>query len=253
MSDIDTLLSETRSFPRRVNSRTAGVNDRRIYTRAGGPTPRPMGPNRRNARGGTRSGRRSASGNHRTPKWFVGGTLNAIANCLDRISRARAGTRWPSCGRANPATIARSRTPELPPRRLSFRQRAQDAWGRRGDRVGIYLPLIPEVATPCSRARALAPFTRWCSCFSTGFTARPDERRQSEVVITPDGGSPGGGVAQAKHGSRARRRAECEARGGRARRADGPIADAKVDSAKARYGTRSHGGRVSGSASEVGR
>ena len=45
-------------------------------------------------------------------KWFVGGTLNASVNCLDRHVAAGKGTRSPSTGRASPrATPARSRTP----------------------------------------------------------------------------------------------------------------------------------------------
>src|SRR5574342_371835 len=77
-------------------------------------------------------------------KWFLGGTLNASANCLDRHLQGP---------RANKAALIFEGEPG-DQRVLTFKQlarevgRAANALKRlgvaKGDRVGIYMPLIPE-------------------------------------------------------------------------------------------------------------
>ncbi|WP_417505262.1 AMP-binding protein [Microbacterium sp.] len=42
----------------------------------------------------------------------------------------------------------------------------QDLGVGQGDRVAIYLPMIPEAVIRCSRWRASARCTRWCSAAS---------------------------------------------------------------------------------------
>jgi acetyl-CoA synthetase len=64
---------------------------------------------------------------------------------------------------------------------------------RKGDRITIYLPMIPDASSRCSPARASARSTRWCSAGSRRSrspTASPICR--SKLIITADEGLRGG-------------------------------------------------------------
>ena len=92
-------------------------------------------------------------------KWFVGGKLNASVNCLDRHVRGRApqqggahlgrrAGRSPHAHLLRPAPRGRRRSPTSSSRSASSK----------GDRVAIYLPLIPELAIAmlaCARIGAV--------------------------------------------------------------------------------------------------
>ena len=90
-------------------------------------------------------------------KWFVGGTLNVSYNCLDRHVEAGRGDKvaihWegePGDGRA--VTYA-----ELLDETKRFANVLKDLGVGRGDRVNIYLPMIPEAAVAmlaCARIGA---------------------------------------------------------------------------------------------------
>ena len=97
-------------------------------------------------------------------KWFLGGKLNVAHNCLDRWLDTPSRTRPRSSGRANrPPTASPGEERTLTyrtasPRGLSFRQRAQAKRIKKGDRVIIYLPMIPEAAIAmlaCTRIGAV--------------------------------------------------------------------------------------------------
>ena len=91
-------------------------------------------------------------------KWFVGGKLNASVNCVDRHVRGRAAQQGGDhlgrrAGRPPHADLLRSLSRGLP-----VRQRAEVARRRKGDRVALYLPLIPELAIAmlaCARIGAV--------------------------------------------------------------------------------------------------
>jgi acetyl-CoA synthetase len=93
-------------------------------------------------------------------KWFVGGTLNASVNCIDRHVRGGLGERAAIIWEGEPGGADR-RT--LTYRELSLEvNRAANVLRRhgvrRGDRVAIYLPLIPEAAVAmlaCARIGAI--------------------------------------------------------------------------------------------------
>ncbi len=88
--------------------------------------------------------------------WFADGTINASYNCLDRHVLAGRGDR----------VAFHWRGEEGEERELTYAQLLDDvqrlanalkARGiRKGDVVGIYLPMIPEVVVPCSPARGSA-------------------------------------------------------------------------------------------------
>ncbi len=122
-------------------------------------------------------------------KWFVGGKLNASANCLDRHLRT-----W----RQNKAAIIFEGEPG-DSRVLTYRDLHREvtrfagvllASGvRKGDIVTIYLPLIPELPIAMlACARIGAPHNVVFGGFSAAALAERIHDTASRLVITADGG-----------------------------------------------------------------
>ncbi|MGD0503567.1 MAG: acetate--CoA ligase [Steroidobacteraceae bacterium] len=126
-------------------------------------------------------------------RWFYDGTLNVASNCLDRHLQKRG---------AKTAIIWESDDPELS-ESISYRQlyervcqcaNALKSLGvEKGDRVTIYLPMIPEIAIAmlaCARIGAIH------SVVFAGFSSDALGGRiadcNSSVVITADEGLRGG-------------------------------------------------------------
>jgi acetyl-CoA synthetase len=132
-------------------------------------------------------------------KWFVGGKLNVAHNCLDRHLDS-----W----RANKAALIWEGEPGdrkvLTYRQLHrevclFANALRKLGVRRGDRVAIYLPMIPEAAIAMlACARLGAPH----SVVFGGFSARSLRDRivdaGAKVVITADGGYRRGQIVPLK-------------------------------------------------------
>jgi acetyl-CoA synthetase len=127
-------------------------------------------------------------------RWFEDGVLNVAQNCLDRHLAKRADKR---------AIIWEADDPAEPSRTLTYRElheavcrlaNALKAKGvKKGDRVTIYMPMIPEAAVAllaCARIGAVH------SVVFGGFS--PDALRdriqdcQSRIIITADEGLRGG-------------------------------------------------------------
>ncbi|HVA92281.1 MAG TPA: AMP-binding protein, partial [Chloroflexota bacterium] len=132
-------------------------------------------------------------------KWFVGGALNVSYNCLDRHVRAGLGDRVAYFWEGEPGDT----------RVITYRALLDDvckcanalkALGvARGDRVAIYLPMIPELPVAMlACARIGAPFTAVFAGFSA--TALSDRINDAEarVLITADGAYRRGKVVPLK-------------------------------------------------------
>jgi acetyl-CoA synthetase len=138
-------------------------------------------------------------------KWFVGGQLNVSANCLDK---------WLETPTANKAAIIWEGEPagDNKPgeeRVLTYRQLHREVCRfanvlkrnglKKGDRVIIYLPMVPEAAIAmlaCARIGAVH------SVVFGGFSAQSVADRiqdcQAKMVITADGGFRRGAIVQLK-------------------------------------------------------
>jgi acetyl-CoA synthetase len=123
-------------------------------------------------------------------KWFIGGKLNACYNALDRHVRAGKGEKT--------ALIWVPEPPEEPVRKLTYRELYEltnkfanvlkSLGVKRGDRVGIYLPLIPELypaILACARIGAI--HTVVFSAFSADSLRVRLEDAEAKVLITADG------------------------------------------------------------------
>jgi acetyl-CoA synthetase len=138
-------------------------------------------------------------------KWFIGGQLNVSYNCLDR----HLGT-----ARANKAALIWEGEPAAPgkpgeERTLTYKQLHHEVCRfanvlkrngiKPGDRVLIYLPMVPEAAIAmlaCARIGAVH------SVVFGGFSAQSVADRiqdsQAKLVITADGGFRRGAVVPLK-------------------------------------------------------
>jgi acetyl-CoA synthetase len=132
-------------------------------------------------------------------KWFVGGTLNASENCLDRHVAAGHGDQVAIHFEGEPGDSRSITYAEL----LTEVSRAANALTSlgvgTGDRVAIYLPMIPEaVVAMLACARIGAPH----SVVFGGFSAQALYDRitdaDARLVITADGGYRRGSVSALK-------------------------------------------------------
>ncbi|MET0768114.1 MAG: AMP-binding protein, partial [Aeromicrobium sp.] len=123
-------------------------------------------------------------------KWFVGGTLNAAYNCVDRHVEAGNGDRVALHFVGEPADDTRDITyAELKDLVSQAANALIDLGVQTGDRVAIYLPMIPEaVVAMLACARLGAPHTVVFGGFSADALSSRILDCDAKVVITADGG-----------------------------------------------------------------
>ena len=122
-------------------------------------------------------------------KWFVGGRLNVSYNCLDRHVEAGRGDKVAIYWEGEPGDSRVLTYAELLAETQKFANVLRSLGVERGDRVNIYLPMIPEAAVAmlaCARIGAAH------SVVFGGFSAQSLTDRindaQAKVLITADGG-----------------------------------------------------------------
>ncbi len=133
-------------------------------------------------------------------KWFVGGELNASYNCVDRHVEAGNGDKVAIHFVGEPGDTRDITYSDL----FSEVQRAANALEnlgvRKGDRVAIYLPMIPEaVITMLACARIGAPHSVVFGGFSADALRSRIGDAEAKVVVTADGGYRRGAAAALKH------------------------------------------------------
>ncbi|WP_182378851.1 acetate--CoA ligase [Nocardioides sp. WS12] len=133
-------------------------------------------------------------------KWFVGGTLNASYNCVDRHVEAGNGDRVAIHWVGEPLDDTRDITYRELKDEVSKAANAITELGiEAGDRVAIYLPMIPEaIIAMLACARLGAPHTVVFGGFSAEALASRIEDCGAKLVITADGGYRRGAPAALK-------------------------------------------------------
>src|SRR5437763_12391791 len=135
-------------------------------------------------------------------KWFSGGQINVSANCIDRhidsARRNKAALIW----EGEPGDRRTLTYWDLYVEVQKFANVLKTLGVKRGDRVAIYMPLVPEVAI------AMLACTRIGAAHSVVFGGfSPDSLRdrindaQCKVLITADGGFRRGSVVPLKRNS----------------------------------------------------
>ena len=122
-------------------------------------------------------------------KWFLGGSLNVSYNCLDRHVLAGRGSKVAFHWEGEPGDTRTVTYAELLDETQRFANVLMSLGVRKGDRVNIYLPMIPEAAVAmlaCARIGAAH------SVVFGGFSAQALADRindaSAKVLITADGG-----------------------------------------------------------------
>jgi acetyl-CoA synthetase len=128
-------------------------------------------------------------------KWFVGGQLNVSYNCLDRHVLAGRGDKVAFHFEGEPGDTRTVTYADLLDETQRFANVLKGLGVNKGDRVNIYLPMIPEAAVAmlaCARIGAAH------SVVFGGFSAHSLRDRindaEAKVLITADGGHRRGDV-----------------------------------------------------------
>jgi acetyl-CoA synthetase len=195
---LDTLLSEQRRFPPDP-AFAAQANATRALYEAGARDPVEFWAEQARTLDWIRPWDRVLEWTPPHAKWFVGGQLNVAANCLDRHLdgplRNKAAIIWE--GEPGDRRVLTYWDLAREVRRAANALRKLGV--RKGDRVAIYLPMIPEAAIAmlaCARIGAVH------SVIFGGFSAESVRDRvndaEARVLITADGGYRRGQVVPLK-------------------------------------------------------
>jgi acetyl-CoA synthetase len=132
-------------------------------------------------------------------KWFVGGTLNVSYNCLDRHVAAGRGDKVAYHWEGEPGDTRTITYAQLLDEVQRFANVLKSLGVQRGDRVAIYMPMIPELPV------AMLACTRIGAAHSVvfgGFSSDALRDRindaEAKVLVTADGGNRRGSVVALK-------------------------------------------------------
>ncbi|HEX4116932.1 MAG TPA: acetate--CoA ligase [Solirubrobacteraceae bacterium] len=132
-------------------------------------------------------------------KWFVGGKINASYNCLDRHVEAGRGERVAFHWRGEDGQERDITYAQLLAEVKRFASALKDQGVGKGDVVGIYLPMIPEVVVAMlACARIGAPHNVVFGGFSAEAVRERMEFSEAKALITVDGAARKGKTAPVK-------------------------------------------------------
>jgi acetyl-CoA synthetase len=201
--DIESLLKEKRVFPPAEEfSRAAHVKSmeeyRRLYDRSV-KDPEGFWAEQAQALTWSRKWDRVLEWQPPFAKWFVGGTLNLSENCLDRHVAAGRGGKTAILWEGEPGDTRAVTYAELLAEVKRFANVLRGLGVAKGDRVGIYMPMIPEAAVAmlgCARIGAVH------SVVFGGFSSEALRDRMNDaearLIVTADGGYRRGAVVPLK-------------------------------------------------------
>jgi acetyl-CoA synthetase len=132
-------------------------------------------------------------------RWFADGTLNASYNCLDRHVEAGLGERVAFYWRGEEGEEREITYGWLLEQVQRFANALKDLGVAKGDVVGIYLPMIPEVVVAMlACARIGAPHNVVFGGFSADSVKERMEFSQAKALVTVDGARRKGKTAPIK-------------------------------------------------------
>jgi len=128
-------------------------------------------------------------------KWFVGGKINASYNCLDRHVLAGRGDKVAIHWEGEPGDTRTLTYSDLLAEVQKFANVLKSLGVERGDRVNIYLPMVPEaIVSMLACARIGAAHSVVFGGFSSQSLTDRINDAQAKVLITADGGHRRGEV-----------------------------------------------------------
>jgi acetyl-CoA synthetase len=122
-------------------------------------------------------------------KWFIGGQLNVTDNCLDRHVEAGNGDKVAIHWEGEPGDTRTITYADLLTEVSQFANVLTGLGIEKGDRINIYMPMIPEAAVAMlACARIGAPHSVVFGGFSAQSLADRINDADAKVLITADGG-----------------------------------------------------------------
>ncbi|MGH9155377.1 MAG: acetate--CoA ligase, partial [Acidimicrobiales bacterium] len=122
-------------------------------------------------------------------RWFVGGKLNVAYNCLDRHVEAGHGDRVAYHWEGEPGDTRMVTYADLHAEVCRFANVLKSLGVGKGDRVAIYMPMIPELPVAMlACARIGAPHSVVFGGFSSDALRDRVNDAQARVLVTADGG-----------------------------------------------------------------
>jgi acetyl-CoA synthetase len=199
MSEIDALLKEDRSFPPSdAWHKNANVGDPGVYTRAAADPERFWADFARELEW-IQPWTRVLDWKSPDAKWFVGGKINASVNCVDRHVRGPRRSKAAFIWEGEPGDRRTLTYWDLYRQVGAFANVLKTLGVKRGDRVALYMPLVPELAIAmlaCARIGAVH------SVVFGGFSSESLRDRindsQCVALVTADGGYRRGNVVPLK-------------------------------------------------------
>jgi acetyl-CoA synthetase len=199
MAEIDALLQEHRTFPPSDEWRArANASDPTIYEHAA-RDPEGFWSSFAHQLEWMRPWDEVLRWTAPDAQWFVGGKLNASVNCVDRHARTARRNRAAIIWEGEPGDRRTLTYWDLFRQVSAFANVLKTLGVTRGDRVALYLPLIPELAIAmlaCARIGAVH------SVVFGGFSAESLRDRindaQAVLLVTADGGYRRGQIVPLK-------------------------------------------------------
>ena len=199
MSEIDALLTEDRSFPASdVWRQNAHMSDPGIYARAAADPEKFWADFARELEW-MQPWTKVLEWKSPHAKWFVGGKINASVNCVDRHVRGPRRNKAAFIWEGEPGDRRTLTYWDLYRQVGAFANVLKSLGVKRGDRVALYMPLVPELAIAmlaCARIGAIH------SVVFGGFSSESLRDRindsQCVVLVTADGGYRRGHVVPLK-------------------------------------------------------
>ena len=199
MPEISALLNEDRSFPpSSAWKESANINDPSVYGRAAAD-PEAFWAEFARELDWIQPWEQVLKWIPPYAQWFIGGKLNASANCLDRHVRTARRNKAAIIWEGEPGDRRTLTYWDLYREVSAFANVLKSLGIKRGDRVALYLPLIPELAIAmlaCARIGAVH------SVVFGGFSAEALRDRINDaaasLLVTADGGFRRGQIVPLK-------------------------------------------------------
>ena len=132
-------------------------------------------------------------------KWFLGGQLNVSYNCIDRHLKGPRRNKAAIIWEGEPGDWKVYTYRDLYREVCKFANGLKSLGVKKGDRVTIYLPMVPELPIAMlACARVGAPHSVVFGGFSAGSLSDRINDSQSKVLITADGGFRRGNIIPLK-------------------------------------------------------
>ncbi len=202
MTDIDVLLQEDRRFPPPEDFvRNADVSSADIYDRAA-KDPEGFWAEQAGELEWSKPWSKVLDWNPPWAKWFVDGKLNASVNCLDRHVRTARRNKAALIWEGEPGDKRTLTYWDLYREVCQFANVLKSLGVKRGDRVAIYLPMIPEaVIAMLACARIGAPHSVVFGGFSAESLRDRINDAEAKVLVTADAGYRRGQIVPLKRNS----------------------------------------------------